>query len=65
MTERQRQRTHITAAEAARRAGVVQTTVSTWAKHHPALGIKVMGRWRINPAQLQRILEGQPPHGSR
>lgn len=65
MTERQRYRTHITAAEAARRAGVVQTTVGTWAKRHPALGVKVMGRWRIDPTQLQRILEGQPLQGSR
>lgn len=65
MTERQRHNTHITAAEAARRAGVVSTTVSTWAKHHPALGHKVGGRWRIDPTQLQRILEGQPLQGSR
>ena len=50
---------YITGTEAAKRAGVVLTTIANWATRHPELGIKVMGRWRIYPAQLQRILDGE------
>ena len=50
---------YITGTEAAKRAGVVLTTIANWASRHPELGVKVMGRWRIHPAQLQRILDGE------
>jgi transposase len=65
LPERKKNNSYISAAEAAKRADVVLTTVSNWAKRHPELGIKVMGRWRIDPSQLQRILEGQPLRNSR
>ena len=58
-TERKKNLPYITASEAAKRAGVVLTTITNWANRHPELGIKVMGRWRIQPAQLQRILDGE------
>lgn len=57
--ERKKNLPYITASEAAKRAGVVITTVSNWARRYPELGVKVVGRWRINPAQLQRILDGE------
>ncbi len=52
---------YITGTEAAKRAGVVLTTIANWATRHPELGVKVMGRWRISPAQLQRVLNGELP----
>ena len=58
-TERKKNLPYITATEAAARAGVVLTTITNWASRHPELGVKVMGRWRIHPAQLQRILDGE------
>lgn len=60
--ERTENISYLSATAAAKRAGVVITTVSNWARRHPELGVKVMGRWRINPAQLQRILNGELPH---
>lgn len=53
--------TYMTASAAARQAGVVQTTITNWTSRYPDLGKKVAGRWRINPAQLERILDGQQP----
>lgn len=62
-TQRQeRTQNFISGTEAAKRAGVVLTTIANWASRHPELGVKVMGRWRIHPAQLQRILNGELPH---
>ena len=59
-TQRQeRKQNYITGTEAAKRAGVVLTTIANWASRHPELGVKVMGRWRIHPDQLQRILDGE------
>lgn len=55
----ERTQNYITGTEAAKRAGVVLTTIANWATRHPELGIKVMGRWRISPAQLQRVLNGE------
>ena len=55
----ERKQNYITGTEAAKRAGVVLTTIANWATRHPELGVKVMGRWRIHPSQLQRILDGE------
>ncbi len=57
--ERTQNSPYITGTEAAKRAGVVLTTIANWATRHPELGVKVMGRWRIYPSQLQRILNGE------
>lgn len=59
--ERKKNIPYMTASEAAKQAGVVLTTITNWAHRHPELGVKVMGRWRIQPAQLQRILDGELP----
>ena len=53
--------TYISGTEAARLARVRASTIANWAARYPGLGVKVVGRWRIDPSQLQRILEGQPP----
>lgn len=58
----ERTQNFISGTEAAKRAGVVLTTIANWASRHPELGVKVMGRWRIRPAQLQRILDGELSH---
>lgn len=58
-TRTERTQNFISGTEAAKRAGVVLTTIANWASRHPELGVKVMGRWRIHPAQLQRILDGE------
>ena len=60
----ERTQNFITGTEAAKRAGVVLTTIANWATRHPELGVKVMGRWRISPAQLQRVLNGELPRKS-
>lgn len=52
---------YISGTEAARLARVRPTTIANWATRYPGLGVKVVGRWRIDPSQLRRILEGQPP----
>lgn len=57
----ERTQNFISGTEAAKRAGVVLTTIANWATRHPELGIKVMGRWRISPTQLQRVLNGELP----
>ena len=60
-TEQMKNRPYLSATEAASHAGVVLSTVVNWTARYPDLGVKVAGRWRINPTQLQRILEGQQP----
>lgn len=60
-TDRMKNRPYLSGTQAARQAGVVLSTITNWATRYPSLGVKVMGRWRIDPAQLQRILDGQQP----
>ena len=53
-----RQRQYMTASDAAQIAGVVECTIANWLKRCPDLGVKVMGRWRINEQVLREILSG-------
>lgn len=56
MTDTER---YITTLEAAERAEVTEATIIGWCKgRYRALGIKVGGRWRINPSVLGRVLNG-------
>jgi hypothetical protein len=50
---------YITPREAAERAQVSEATVINWCLgRYRSLGIRVGGRWRINPRVLGRILDG-------
>lgn len=53
----------LTPSGAARRAGVTSKCVRQWCHRVPGLGVRVVGRWRINPAVLDRLLSGQPADG--
>jgi len=44
--------------EAASMAGVTENAVRCWCEHY-GLGVKVGGRWRINPDDLERFLKGE------
>lgn len=44
-------------AEAARRARVAGITINGWCKRY-GIGVKVGGRWRIDPVKLKEVLEG-------
>ncbi len=51
--------------EAAHRAGeagipTTTSTISDWCERQPALGWKVVGRWRVRPELLDRVLRGTP-----
>ncbi len=52
---------YLTPPQAAERAGVTDWTVIAWCRRYPGLGRKVVGRWRVDPAALDRLLCGQPP----
>lgn len=50
-------REYLTGPEAAERAGVSGTTIYTWCYEY-GIGIKVGGRWRIDPKELGKVLDG-------
>ncbi len=53
---------YLTPPQAAERAGVTDWTVIAWCRRFPGLGRKIVGRWRVDPAALDRLLCGhQPP----
>jgi len=56
-----RQHKFLHASAAAEIANVMPQTIANWAEKYPALGVKVMGRWRINETVLQDILAGNVP----
>jgi hypothetical protein len=45
--------------QAARRAGVTRPTVVAWCRRYAGLGRRVAGRWRVDPAVLDRLLAGE------
>jgi hypothetical protein len=51
--------THLSAAALARRHGIPTTTLYRWFAQYPGLGIKVAGRWRVDPDALNRLLAGE------
>jgi hypothetical protein len=53
-----KERDWITVPEACDRAGVSSTTIKTWAAVY-GIGIKVGGRYRINPEGLDKVLRGE------
>lgn len=48
-------------SQAAARAGVHRQTAMRWAEAGVVRAIKVVGRWRIDAADLERLLHGEPP----
>lgn len=48
-------------SEAALRAGVTARSVTDWCHSVPGLAVRVVGRWRVDPAALDRLLRGQMP----
>lgn len=54
-------REFLTPAEAAIRARVTPRCVTNWCERVPGLAVRVVGRWRVNPASLDRLLQGQTP----
>ena len=54
-------RAYLTPAQAAELADRTEVTVTNWCRRFPALGTKVVGRWRVDPDVLQRILAGEAP----
>lgn len=52
-------RTWIGTNEAARRAGVHQSTLIGWCQKVPGLGRRVRGTWRVDPDVLDRVLAGE------
>ena len=55
MTERD----FLSPPKAAIRAGVNERTMQKWCERVPGLAIRVVGRWRVNPAALERLLRGE------
>lgn len=51
---------YLTPAQAAALAGVKARCLHTWCHRYPGLALKVGGRWRVNPAAMDRLLMGQP-----
>lgn len=49
---------YLTTTEAIPIAGVTKVTLINWCKEYK-IGKKVVGRWRIDPAKLQRILKNE------
>jgi hypothetical protein len=50
-------RPYIGTTEAGIRANAASVTVRTWCERLH-IGVKVAGRWRIDPAKLDAVLEG-------
>jgi hypothetical protein len=55
------ERDFLTPPEAARRARVTRQCVTKWCDRVPGLAVRVVGRWRVDPAALDRLLRGQLP----
>jgi len=51
-------KTYLSPPEAAPIAGVTTQCVTTWCRRYPGLARRVAGRWRIDPAVLDRLLAG-------
>ena len=51
----------LTSNEAAARARVTRQCLVRWCVRYPDLARRVVGRWRIDPAALDRILRGEAP----
>lgn len=49
----------ITPTKAAELARVTRESVSRWCERY-GIGRKVAGRWRVDPAALERMLNGTP-----
>lgn len=49
----------ITPPAAARIADVTPQTATRWCRSIPGLAVRVAGRWRVDPAALDRVLAGQ------
>lgn len=45
-------------SQAAKLAGVTRQTMSNWCNKIPNLGVKVVGRWRVNSERLEALLSG-------
>ena len=52
---------YLTPAEAAAWADVTPRCIVLWCRKHPALAVRVVGRWRIRPDVLNRLLAGNMP----
>ena len=52
-------KTYLTTSEAARVAGVTPQAVLRWCQRIPGLATRVVGRWRVDPAVLNRVLAGE------
>ncbi len=52
---------YLTPAEAAAWADVTSRCIVLWCRKHPALAVRVVGRWRIRPEVLNRLLNGELP----
>ena len=52
-------RPYLTPADAAEIADVGEHAVREWCMSIPGLAAKVVGRWRIDPAALDRVLAGE------
>jgi hypothetical protein len=51
-------RDYIGIAEAASQARVSPQAMRKWAARIDGLAVRVVGRWRISPEALRRVLEG-------
>ena len=51
-------RDYLIPKEAAEKAKVTEPTIINWCERYEGLGIKVGGRWRINPKMLDKVLDG-------
>ena len=51
---------YLTPTQAAAIVGVKARCLQTWCYRYPGLALKVGGRWRVNPAAMDRLLMGQP-----
>jgi len=49
---------YISTTTAGRRAQVAIPTIISWCKRY-GIGVRVAGRWRIDPLKLQRLLDGK------
>ena len=55
---------YLTPAEAAVKADVTPRAMTAWCDRYPGLAVRVVGRWRIRPDVLNRILAGNMPSGA-
>ena len=49
---------YISTTTAGKRAQVAIPTIISWCKRY-GIGVRVAGRWRIDPLKLQRLLDGK------